>query len=165
MAQAEFNALNTESLDLKTLSDALSGMVSGRHIMVWSANPATQATWETNGVAGTLSSDSTLVALINRGGNKPDPYIHVTCTLQVDHQGSSGTTGTLTVKMVNTTPPGQGYIGRALPGTGHRVRGVSGVPGGEPAGGGSEPEVDAGADGGGARRGRDRLGCWRRRST
>ncbi|HEX4127401.1 MAG TPA: DUF4012 domain-containing protein [Acidimicrobiales bacterium] len=118
LAEAEFNALDTESLDLKSLSDALSGMVSGRHIMVWTADPATQATWETNGVAGTLSSDSTLVALINRGGNKLDPYIQVTCTLQVDHQGSPGTTGTLTVKMVNTTPPGQGYIGGPYPGLG-----------------------------------------------
>ena len=73
LAQAEFNALDTESLDLKSLSDALAGMVSGRHIMVWSADPATQATWQTNGVAGTLSADSTLVALINAGVTSSTP--------------------------------------------------------------------------------------------
>jgi hypothetical protein len=94
-------------------------MVSGRHILVWSADPATQASWEATGVAGTLSADSTLVAVLNRGGNKLDPYLHVSCTLQVDGRGGSGTTGTLTVRMVNTTPPGQsGFIGGPFPGLG-----------------------------------------------
>lgn len=118
LAVAEFNALDTESLDLKTLSDALAGMVAGRHILVWSADPATQASWQATGVAGTLSADSTLVALLNRGGNKLDPYLQVSCTLQIAGQGGSGTTGTLTVRMVNTTPPGQGYIGGPFPGLG-----------------------------------------------
>ncbi len=118
LAQAEFNALDTESLDLKTLSGALAGMVSGRHILVWSADPATEASWQATGVAGTLSADSTLVAVLNRGGNKLDPYLQVSCTLQVDGRGGSGTTGTLTVRMKNTTPPGQGYIGGPFPGLG-----------------------------------------------
>jgi hypothetical protein len=118
LAQAEFNALDTESLDLKTLSGALAGMVSGRHILVWSADPATEASWQATGVAGTLSADSTLVAVLNRSGNKLDPYLQVSCTLQVDGRGGSGTTGTLTVRMVNTTPPGQGYIGGPTPGLG-----------------------------------------------
>ena len=119
LAQAEFNALDTESLDLHSLSGALAGMVSGRHILVWSADPATQASWEATGVAGTLSADSTLVAVLNRGGNKLDPYLQVSCTLQVDGRGGSGTTGTLTVRMVNTTPPGQsGFIGGPFPGLG-----------------------------------------------
>jgi hypothetical protein len=118
LAQAEFNALDTESLDLKTLSGALAGMVSGRHILVWSADPATEASWEATGVAGTLSADSTLVAVLNRGGNKLDPYLQVSCSLQVDGRGGSGTTGTLTVRMKNTTPPGQGYIGGPFPGLG-----------------------------------------------
>lgn len=119
LAQAEFNALDTESLDLHSLSGALAGMVSGRHILVWSSDPATQASWEATGVAGTLSADSTLVAVLNRGGNKLDPYLRVSCTLQVDGRGGSGTTGTLTVRMANTTPPGQqGFIGGPFPGLG-----------------------------------------------
>ena len=118
LAEAEFNALDTESLDLKTLSDALAGMVAGRHILVWSTDPATEASWRATGVAGNLSADSTLVAVLNRGGNKLDPYLQVSCTLQVDGQGGSSTTGTLTVRMVNTAPPGQGYVGGPYPGLG-----------------------------------------------
>ena len=118
LAEAEFNALDTESLDLKTLSDALAGMVAGRHILVWSTDPATEDSWRATGVAGNLSADSTLVAVLNRGGNKLDPYLQVSCTLQIAGQGGSGTTGTLTVRMVNTTPSGQGYVGGPYPGLG-----------------------------------------------
>ena len=117
-------------------------------------------------MAGTLSADSTLVAVLNRGGNKLDPYLQVSCTLQVDGRGGSGTTGTLTVRMVNTTPPGQsGFIGGPVSGTGHRVRGIPGAPGGEPAGGGPAPAPDRRADRGCCSARRGRPGCWRRRST
>ena len=70
LAEAEFNSLDTESLDLKMLSDALAGMVAGRHILVWSTDPATEASWQATGVAGDLSADSTLVAVLNRGGKQ-----------------------------------------------------------------------------------------------
>jgi Protein of unknown function (DUF4012) len=118
LAQAALNALENESLDLKTLSNAMTSATQGRHLMMWSAQPGAEADWVQGGVAGQLSPDSVMTAVINRGANKLDQYLSVDADLAMNTQGKR-TTGTLTVHLKNTTPPGQSqFIAGPYPGTG-----------------------------------------------
>jgi hypothetical protein len=118
LAQAALGALENESLDLKSLSNAMTTATQGRHLLMWSAQPATQAVWVQAGVAGQLSADSMMTAVINRGGNKLDQYLGVYAHLELTTQGRH-TLGTLTVDLHNSTPPGQSqFIAGPYPGLG-----------------------------------------------
>jgi hypothetical protein len=122
LATAALNALNTESLDLKNLATAMTTATEGRHLLVWSAEPSVEDAWEGGGVAGQLSADSALVAVVNRGGNKLDQYLSVGTDLQITPAGGAGggREGTLTVTLQNRTPPGQSqFIAGPYPGTGN----------------------------------------------
>ena len=116
LASAALNALNDESLDLKNLATAMTTATEGRHLLVWSAQKKTEDAWIGGGVAGELSPDSAMVAVLNQGGNKLDQYLTVATDLQITP--TAGTSeGTLTVDIVNQTPPGQGqFIGGPFPG-------------------------------------------------
>ncbi len=118
LAQAALGALENESLDLKSLSNAMTTATEGRHLMMWSAQPKAEAAWVRAGVAGQLEPDSVMAAVINRGGNKLDQYLSVDTDLDLHTQGKR-TLGTLTVHLRNTTPPGQSqYIAGPYPGLG-----------------------------------------------
>ena len=106
MATAMMHTLETQPLDLHALADALSAAAEGRHLMLWSANPKTEAVWRSIGVSGEITDDTLASNVINRGGNKLDQYLSVSNSLAlVAHQGD--TSATLTVKLSNNTPPGQ----------------------------------------------------------
>jgi hypothetical protein len=92
----------------------------GRHLLMWSAAPAVEDAWEAGGVAGSLSADSAMVAVLNRGGNKLDQYMTVSNSLELTPgAGSAPTTGSLTVTLENQTPPGQSqFIAGPYPGLG-----------------------------------------------
>ena len=122
IATASLNALNNESLDLKNLADAMTSATAGRHLLLWSADPAAESAWQDGGVGGQLSADSAMVAVLNRGGNKLDQYLSVAADLQIG-QASAGaagqTPGSLTVTLQNQTPPGQSqFIAGPYPGLG-----------------------------------------------
>jgi len=118
IATASLNALDNEPLDLKSLADAMTGATSGRHLLLWSAAPSDEDAWQAGGVAGQLSADSAMVAVINRGGNKLDQYLGVSADLQLS-AGPGATEGTLTVDLDNQTPPGQSqFIAGPYPGLG-----------------------------------------------
>jgi hypothetical protein len=118
LATASLDALNTESLDLKNLATAMTTATQGRHLLLWSAQPAAEQAWEAGGVAGELSSNSAMVTVINRGGNKLDQYLGVGADLAISGSGGA-TTGTLTVTLQNQTPPGQSqFIAGPYPGLG-----------------------------------------------
>ena len=74
--------LQGQNLDIKALASAVSSAVAGRHLMVWSKNPAPQAAWVVSGVSGGLTPRSVDVSVINLGGNKLDQYlpVHVAVT-------------------------------------------------------------------------------------
>ena len=108
--------LQGQNLDITTFSSALSSAVAGRHLMVWSRNPADQAAWELTGVSGALAPRSVDVSVINLGGNKLDQYlpVHVAVTTAPD---GPDTAVTLTAAMDNTTPDGQSqFIAGPFPG-------------------------------------------------
>ncbi len=106
LAHSALSALENESLDLKSLADAMTASTGGRHILLWSKDPAAEAAWREAGVAGELSPSSLLAAVINRGGNKLDQYLDVRVGLRLVSKGKV-TDATLTVNLHNHTPPGQ----------------------------------------------------------
>ena len=118
LAQAALAALESESLDLKSLSNAMTTATEGRHLLAWSEQAPAQAAWVQGGVAGELAPDSLMTAVINRGGNKLDQYLSVKAALEIRTQGKRSQ-GTLTVALDNKTPPGQSqFIAGPYPGLG-----------------------------------------------
>ncbi|MGD0378692.1 MAG: DUF4012 domain-containing protein [Acidimicrobiales bacterium] len=118
LAQGALYALENESLDLRSLSNAMTSATEGRHLLLWSQKPQAEADWVRAGVAGQLSPDSVMAAVINRGGNKLDQYLSVDTDLTMQTQGKR-TLGTLTVHLRNNTPPGQSqFIAGPYPGIG-----------------------------------------------
>jgi len=115
LAQATLEAVQSRSLDLNTLANAMSDVTSGRHIMLWSSSTSAEQSWIESGVGGQLSSNSLLAAVVNRSGAKLDQYLSVRCSLSVETV-SGGSDGTLAVTLTNQTPPGQSpYIAGPYP--------------------------------------------------
>jgi hypothetical protein len=113
---AVLSQLQGQNLDLKALASAVSSAVTGRHLMVWSENPAAEAAWVASGVSGSLTSHSVAVSVINLGGNKLDQYLPVAVAVTTARAGAD-TTVTLTTRMDNTTPDGQSqFIAGPFPG-------------------------------------------------
>jgi len=118
LAKATLDALQNEPLDLTTLSNAMTSATGGRHLMAWSAAPSAERAWVEGGVSGELSADSAMAAVINRGGNKLDPYLSVSTSLTMTTHGRR-TDGVLTVHLANHAPPGQSqFIAGPYPGLG-----------------------------------------------
>jgi hypothetical protein len=118
LASAVVKALETQPLDLHAVVAALSAATSGRHLMLWSSDPSTEAVWRSTGVSGQLTPDSLAANLINRGGNKLDQYVTVGTALHLVTRGNQ-TAATLTVTVANHTPPGQSpFIAGPFPGLG-----------------------------------------------
>jgi hypothetical protein len=106
LAQAALGALENDSLDLKSLSDAMTTATQGRHLLAWSEAPRAQSAWVHGGVAGELTPDSVMTAVINRGGNKLDQYVSVKAGVEI-HTTGKDSQATLTVDLRNSTPPAQ----------------------------------------------------------
>ena len=118
IAHAVIDALQGESLDLRTLANAMTAVTQGRHLLAWSSEKSAEQAWVEGGVAGELSPDSLLTAVVNQGGNKLDPYLDVTSSLSL-HTSVSRTAVTLTVRLDNHAPPGQSqFIAGPYPGLG-----------------------------------------------
>jgi hypothetical protein len=118
LASAVVQALETKPLDLHALVDALSAATADRHLMLWSANPSTEAIWRSTGVSGQLTANSLAANVINRGGNKLDQYLTVHSALHLVTHGER-TAATLTLTLANHTPPGQSpFIAGPYPGLG-----------------------------------------------
>jgi hypothetical protein len=118
LAKATLDALQNESLDLRSVADAMTAATQGRHLLAWSAQASAENAWRAGGVAGELAGDSTLAAVVNRGGNKLDQYLSVRAELAMSSHGTS-TDGTFTVRLHNYTPPGQSqFIAGPYPGLG-----------------------------------------------
>jgi len=118
LAKATLDTLQNESLDLRALSDAMTSATQGRHIMLWSAQASAERAWQLGGVAGELTANSLMAAVVNRGGNKLDQYLSVGVGLRMVPHGPQAD-GTLTVTLHNATPPGQSqFIAGPYPGLG-----------------------------------------------
>ena len=116
IARAAFDSANGGNSDIKALGTDLARASSGRHVMVWSANPNDETLWQQAGVAGQLQSQDLLAAVQNLGSNKLDYYLDTSDTLAV-HPNQGATDVTVTLHLHNKVPPGQAsYIaGPAVP--------------------------------------------------
>jgi hypothetical protein len=118
LAAATLHALENQPFKLHTMADALSAAAAGRHVLLWSANPETEAAWSGAGVSGQLRGSSLMADIINRGGNKLDQYLSENVALRLTPRGDT-TAGSLTMTFANRTPPGQSsFIAGPFPGLG-----------------------------------------------
>jgi len=115
LAGVVLSQLQGQSADLKTLATSVSSAVAGRHLMIWSANPADEAAWVVSGVSGSLTPSSVDVSVVNLGGNKLDPYLSVHVAVTTRGSGPN-TSVTITTNITNATPAGESqYIAGPYP--------------------------------------------------
>ncbi|MDP9019824.1 MAG: DUF4012 domain-containing protein, partial [Actinomycetota bacterium] len=118
LAGAALGALETGDYDPGTLVAELAGAAGGRHLLAWSAQPDHQQAWEAAGISGSLSEESLLVSVLNRGGNKLDRFLQVGSSLAL-RPVSAGTDVAVEVHLANRTPVGEPwYVAGPAPGSG-----------------------------------------------
>jgi hypothetical protein len=116
LTSAVLHQLQGQNADIRSLATAVSSAVAGRHLMVWSSDPADQAAWVVSGVSGSLTPRSVDVSVINLGGNKLDQYLPVHVTVATTPAGAN-TSVMLTTRLSNVTPAGQSqFIAGPFPG-------------------------------------------------
>lgn len=103
VARAAFSALDAGDWSPSILAAELSRAVSGRHLMAWSTDPVEQRGWEAAGMAGALRPDSLLVSVVNRGGNKLDPYLRSDAELRTEPDGD-GVEVSVRLRFTNEAP-------------------------------------------------------------
>jgi hypothetical protein len=106
IAGAIFSALDDGSWSLPRLASGLSDAAGGRHLLMWAAAAPEQAAWQALGVDGGLKTDSLLVSVLNRGGNKLDPFLQVQSEIAVS-VGKDETEVVLTLRLENQVPLGE----------------------------------------------------------
>ena len=74
--------------------------------MAWARDETENGGWQEAGVNGAMTPDSMMVALLNRGGNKLDPFMGVDAELTLSPQ-EAHTDGTLRIRLKNNTPAGE----------------------------------------------------------
>lgn len=103
VAGAVLERFDSSEADAGALAAGLRDAASGRHLMVWSTDPALQAAWQGVRIDGSLPPDGVLVSLLNRGNNKLDQYVEIEARLRPD----TARTGTLRLVATNTIGPGE----------------------------------------------------------
>ncbi|MBW3537687.1 MAG: DUF4012 domain-containing protein [Actinobacteria bacterium] len=106
IATAAVRALDEQDWKPATLARGLAEAVAGRHVLAWAKDDSANEGWQLAGVSGALTTDSMMVALLNRGGNKLDPFMAVDAELTLSSQ-ESHTDGTLRIRLKNNTPAGE----------------------------------------------------------
>jgi hypothetical protein len=99
-------ALDGRSWDVGEMASGITDAAAGRHLLAWSRQPSEQRQWERAGVAGAVASDSLLVAVLNRGGNKLDRFLQVSAALEMT-SADGASDGVLRLRLHNTTPAGE----------------------------------------------------------
>lgn len=118
LAGAALLALESGDYDPGVLATELADAARGRHLLAWSSDAARQQAWEEAGISGSLGSQSLLVSVLNRGGNKLDRFLEVASSLSF-HPVSGGTDVALEVRLSNRTPEGEPpYVAGPAPGSG-----------------------------------------------
>lgn len=83
IAKAVFDAVTTREVAAIDLASALLQASEGRHLLLWSDDPAQQEVWEELGVAGSLHPQGLMVSFQNYGANKVDWYLRPESRLDV----------------------------------------------------------------------------------
>lgn len=111
VVKAAVDQMKQEHVDLDAFANALSADVQGRHLMVWSDIPTTEAGLATLDAAGTLTTaepDRTFhVAVENSTADKLDYFVRVGLTMQVTVDPSGNALVNTTVSVANNALPNQ----------------------------------------------------------
>lgn len=107
IATSVVRAVEEGRIDLPTLSDELASAAAGRHVLAWSRHPEEQRGWESADVSGRLAERSLAVSILNRGGNKLDPFLDVDVDIAADAPRRGERRVELTIRIRNTTPEGE----------------------------------------------------------
>lgn len=105
LSASVLGAVQQPGASLAGLGSGLASAGTGRHILVWAADPKIEADWTSAGVGGEVDTDGVLLGLLNTGANKLDPYQHVTTTLSTARAGAN-TEVTIRATFANQTPSG-----------------------------------------------------------
>jgi hypothetical protein len=108
VARAALEALERPELDLAILSEELAGAARGRHLLAWSPQAAVHRGWEAMSLDGAVGPDDLMVAVLNRGGNKLDPYLDVSGDIKVE-PGADATAVSIEVTLENTVTPNEPF--------------------------------------------------------
>jgi hypothetical protein len=103
LAGAVFEAVNAGRGSPADLVPAFVSAVQGRHLMIWSSDAAVEQQWKGAKAAGDLDASSLLLSILNRGGNKLDPYLGVDATLDITSR-AGGADASLELRLDNRTP-------------------------------------------------------------
>ncbi len=103
IASAAVEKLSTSSWDPIELIEALRPLARGRHLLAYSSRPDEQAAWTALGIDGSVSPNSTGIALINNGGAKLDPFMAVDVDASVDAD-DQGWSISYTIQIENQAP-------------------------------------------------------------
>lgn len=118
IAGAVVEALDQGDYPLPRLGLELSKSARGRHVLAWSAHEADRRTWEAAGITGSLLPSSLVVSVLNRGGNKLDPFLEMAGGIAVRPE-AGGTAVTVSMNIANRAPDGlPAYVAGPHPGTG-----------------------------------------------
>ena len=105
IANAVVQAVQRGGFDTGAVAKLAPASVAGRHLMLWSASPASEAAWQAAGVAGVLGPDTLLAAVQNMGVNKLDEFTGLTTDVHV--AGGAPSRVTVVFHITNRTPAGQ----------------------------------------------------------
>lgn len=83
VVSAAFEMFNTQPIGAGELMKVLRELGAGRHLMMWSSVPVQQDAWVALGVDGIPPANSLLLSVLNRGGNKLDPYLDLQAALAI----------------------------------------------------------------------------------
>ena len=105
IANSVVQAVQRGGFDTGAVAKLVPAIVAGRHLMLWSASPASEAAWQAAGVGGVLGPDTLLAAVQNMGVNKLDEFTGLTTDVHV--VGGAPSRVTVVFHITNRTPGGQ----------------------------------------------------------
>jgi len=103
LAGEVFTAVQAPGTSLPQLATAFDEAANGRHVLLWSSDPAVQSDWHAAGVDGQLRPDDMLLGLSNAAGNKLDPDQQVNASVTTAPHGAD-TLVTVSVTVTNRAP-------------------------------------------------------------
>lgn len=110
ISAAVFQALTERPIPAVDLIATIRSSGRERRLLIWSQDKVQQDAWEALQVGGTLEPNAVMLSLMNRGGNKLDPFMAVETTVHqspaTPHQRTGQTELSITVSVTNNAPPG-----------------------------------------------------------
>ena len=110
IAGAAFEEFASGDWTFSTAAKELSSAARGRHVMLFSNDPAQNINWVNAGVSGVVPPNATTAALVNLSTNKLDQFMTMDTTIAARRTATSVET-TMTIDIANRAPEnGPAYV-------------------------------------------------------